>query len=304
MVDREVVEWAYRLLLGREPEPGAPIDSYMALPDLSAVRSRFMDSVEFQVGHSRHPTPNAWVWAETADFLLRVNLADAAISWAVINGDFETAETRFVTKNVRDGAVVADIGANVGYFTMLFARLVGDGGQVFAFEPHPHLFESLQRSILMNEFEGRVKAFNVALADRDGVAQLLYAPETSNWGGSCLTFDEVAPPGHHSRTVPIRRFASLMTAQALDFVKIDVEGAEPLVLSAGVDAIKRFRPVILSEIHADQLRRVSNSSAEDYVRLVTELGYQCRILSKDGELNREITASDLGQVINVAFTPV
>src|SRR5262249_36832247 len=84
-----------------------------------------------------------------------------------IHGIYEPAETRFVEANVPRGGCVLDIGANIGYYTLLFARAVGPAGRVFAFEPEPENFDLLRQNVRSNGYEN-VRMENLAVADENG----------------------------------------------------------------------------------------------------------------------------------------
>ena len=309
MVDREAVIWLYRLLHLREPESEEMIESHCRLPDIPSLVLAGLASDEFRNNFVLHLVQaqfarrEPWVWAEAKEgFLLRVNLADHHVSWGAITGSFEPDETAFVTGCLRPGSIVCDIGANLGYYTMLAATLVGERGHVYSFEPMPLLFDSLQRSIARNSFGERVTAFNVALADRKGEAALQYAAHSDNWGGASLSFEDLLP-GHATETVPIEPLTVLLDVDRLDFIKIDVEGAEFIALSAAADLLQRLRPTILSEIHPGQLARVSRCTPDDYLRLMGSLGYQCHRLAAGGTIGPELEIGGIEGLVNVVFLP-
>lgn len=305
MVDREAVIWLYRLLHLRDPESEEVIQQKCSAPDIPTLVLAALASPEFNNGYiaaTELARSRPWVWAEAEDgFLLRVNLGDRHVSWGAITGTFEPDETVFIRGLLRPGSVVCDIGANLGYYTMLAASLVGETGHVFSFEPLPFLFESLQRSISRNAFEKRVSAFNVALAERTGQAVLQYSPHGDNWGGACLVFDDVAP-GHAAATVAIERLSELVNVDRLDFIKIDVEGAEFVVLGEAAGMLERLRPTILSEVHPGQLARVSHCTPDEYLGLLRSLGYRCHSLAAGGAVGPEV-AGNIDRLMNVVFLP-
>ncbi len=157
-LDEEFVTWVYRVLLGREPENTEVVQSVIESNVQPSEYVRIVvTSEEFR---KRYPSAtkasNAWVWAEVRDLLLRVNLDDAFISWLVINNIFEPAETAFVRSHLGYGDVACDIGANIGYYSILFASLVGSRGRVYSFEPMPKLFE-LVEEVRRAERAGRAR---------------------------------------------------------------------------------------------------------------------------------------------------
>ena len=99
----------------------------------------------------------------------------------------------------------------------------------------------------------------------------------------------------------MRTLDSVLNGSRINFIKIDVEGAEPLAMKGALEALKRHRPTILSEVHPEMLKRVSRATPQDYVGLLAQAGYRCRTLLEGGKLGTEYSGgSDL---INVVFLP-
>ncbi len=164
---------------------------------------------------------------------------------------FERQTTEFIKAHLPPGGTFVDVGANVGYFSILSAGLVGSRGRVYAFEPNPKLRDDFMRSVAINSFEDRILLTEIALSnqDLDGVDFFVSLAGT-NTGLSTLTPYE----GHlatgtlsltHKITVPARKFDSWIKEMGLthiDILKIDVEGAEELVLAGMQDAFATVRP--------------------------------------------------------------
>jgi FkbM family methyltransferase len=305
MVDRESVFWTYRLILGREPESEQVIQAFCALPDRAALVRAALSSPEFA---SKNPTAAARsgrdVWVEIAEeVLLKVNLADElGVSGPVIHGAFEPAETQFVKRAAKAGHTCADVGANLGYFTILMASLVQDTGKILSFEPNPNIFPYLLASTKLNGFLDRVTLHNLALSDAPGGAMLLFAAVTNNWGGSALNLKAENLQDHVNVEVRLETLNFIAGGLTrLDFIKIDVEGAEFLAMKGGADVLRRFKPTILSEIHVPQLRRVSDVSGEEYIALMQEFGYACFELLDGGAISTQAIGRPTRELANVVF---
>jgi len=152
----------------------------------------------------------------------------------------EPVTTAYLLDHLRPGDVFADIGANVGYMSFLAARCVGTGGAVWSFEPNPRLVLMIRESVRRNQFEGRVNPVAVALAEADEPGRPFYvSDEPINSGLSSLTPDAAHQSlGRMSMCNPIRvpvttldTFAADQRIERFDAVKIDVEGAEHLVVA-------------------------------------------------------------------------
>ncbi len=298
----EAVRWAYRLFLDREPESEDVLLGRST--STAALRSEFMASPEFNSRNSRLTLfHDDWVIKETKHgFRIFVYLNEIDISRNILIDQYETAEVSFVSETVKKGNRVIDIGANIGYYSMLFSAIVGPTGKVLSFEPIRHLFDKLSRSRSENAFESVCEIYNCALSDTTGVANMVYAPEAINFGGSHLTHGAEAPAQHAIASVELRKLDEFSRDGRVDFIKIDVEGAEPLVFSGGRELIARDMPIILCEVHNDQLKNVSSSSATDMIAAMTNLGYRCNLLTEAGAVGEEIAAYDHPEPTNVVFS--
>ena len=161
-------------------------------------------------------------------------------------GTTEPEEQKMLVGYLRPGHVFYDIGANVGFFSVLAARLVGTGGKVYAFEPFPQSAEAIRKNAALNGFEQIVEVWQGAVSDRSGIGRLSIR-------GECNTFrlEDKAEPDR-SVAVPLYVIDELVTGKKIrppDLVKIDVEGHEVQVLRGMQETIRCYRPVILCEVH-------------------------------------------------------
>lgn len=304
MIGKEAVEWGYRLILGREPEGEAVIAEKMKCADLADLSNQLIYSEEFIGKNPRFmPLMNKWILIEEGSgFRIWVNLADTGISWPIIRNDFERAEIAFLSKLASPGQTVFDVGTNIGFFSMLFSKLVGPEGRVIGFEPLPFLHERAAMSAQENGF-AQCMIHNVALAKERGTVALVYAPGSPNWGGAFLSFDGSVLPGHASVPVPTCPLSDFVDGDLPSLIKIDVEGAEHIVMSDAIDLLKEARPIVVSEIHRAQLARVSGVAPSEYIGLFRSLGYKCLEIAKDGTAERELLGDEEFDLTNVAFMP-
>jgi FkbM family methyltransferase len=159
---------------------------------------------------------------------------------------YEPATTRFLAERLRPGDVFVDVGANSGYFTLLADASVGPGGRVCAFEPNEPLCAMIGRSLARNALADRVTVENMALTRADGQTLRLYVSrDPGNLGISSLHpwQGHVAAGALASdtyRDVPGGRFDTWRRARGLprvDWIKIDVEGAEQEVLEGMTETL-------------------------------------------------------------------
>lgn len=160
-------------------------------------------------------------------------LADAAdhglSPHIMLDGYWEMWVTEVIAACVQPGMVAADIGANIGYYTLLMADLVGPRGCVHAFEPNPRMIRLLQRSVALNGFTSRTYIHQTALGETDGETLGFHVPEHEPKNGHLLPQGTDVPAD--IPLIETRRLDSEEAWQAIQFAKIDVEGAEELIWS-------------------------------------------------------------------------
>ncbi len=317
-IDRDTVVWAYRLLLGRNPQSERDIRLRMALRDTQSLVKTLLDLPECQlrpapqvkdVLRQKLPTPK-YVLTEFDDGTrFWINLQDIYISeWLLRGQTWEPMETAFVRRVVKPGMHALDIGANLGWFAVQMAALVGTEGLVTAFEPRNDIHHYLRKTITANNL-GNVTVHNVALGAGDGELMLAWDGADENPGHTQLApdlaLDAAATEDRRVQKTPVRRLDTLVSKR-VDFIKIDVEGAEKLVFDGAPRILDADRPVILSEIAPQFLLEVSDIAIGDYFAYLAARRYRVFELTEDGGLSREITAwtyEDNRLLINVALVP-
>ena len=281
VLTREHVIWGYRLFLDREPENQFVIDEKVALnPGTKQLRANFMLSPEFG---EKNPEltlfndRNIVIKELDGNLRLFVDTADVVIGWGIIRGNYEKAELDFVRRTVGPGQTVLDIGANIGLFTITMASLTGPTGRVYAFEPLEEQATLLARSVAENDFADRVVLERAAVSDQPGSGHLISAPKTTNAGGAYLKAGEV-PLGHEVNQVKLITLDTYPVRRPVHFIKIDVEGAELLAFRGAKELLKQDHPVILSELHPEQLSKVSGCTASEFVAELESYNYKCHEL--------------------------
>jgi FkbM family methyltransferase len=193
----------------------------------------------------------------------------------ILSGELEIPVQEALRRTVAPGAVVYDVGANIGFFAQLAARFAGPDGRVLAFEPVPAIAalvrEAAQRSGLAGQIEVRAQA----VAAQAGT-EPLYVVEDSSWshlasrgnpGGAVatievqvVTLDEVVAGG----------------APPPDVIKLDVEGSEGDVLRGARDVLRMHRPAVVVELH---------DTHADVLPVLREAGYALENLEGPGPVD-------------------
>jgi FkbM family methyltransferase len=168
---------------------------------------------------------------------------------------FETAELRFVEKFLQPGMVVLDIGAHHGLYTLLASKRVGSTGSVTCFEPSPRERRLLERHLQIN-FCSNVRVESIALGRASGQADLFLVSGAEDGCNS------LRPPAVSccTRTVPVDllsldEYLARRGIKKIDFIKLDVEGAELDVLRGAIHLLRSpSRPLILAEVEDARTR--------------------------------------------------
>jgi FkbM family methyltransferase len=168
---------------------------------------------------------------------------------------------------------VVDVGANLGYYSLLASKSVGPSGKVIAMEPNSENCRLLLSSLRLGGITN-VELIPVACDRSTGWAY--YSTHVGSNGGLIDGGDLLAHPGV---VVPTFRLDDLV-AGPVGFLKMDVEGAEGRVVTGATRLIERDRPIITTELKEEMLKRVSGTTVADYLGYFESLGYAPSVLEK------------------------
>ena len=185
-------------------------------------------------------------------------------------GRYEEATTRWVLQNLRPRMTFVDVGANIGYYTLLASRLVGDEGRVFAFEPLPRQFEALTRNLEANSC-ANVVALNRAVGRESGQAFLTDEGESSYLGNAGVSVEVVS----------LDDFFAARGWPPIGLLKLDIEGGELAVLGGMTElSARNTQLAVVTEYSPEAMKRMGVSWSEMAEQLVF-LGFRrCVILDQ------------------------
>lgn len=163
-------------------------------------------------------------------------------SHLMIDGVWEFWVTGAMTQLVKPGMVAVDIGANLGYFTLLLADLVRPNGRVHAFEPNPAIAALLKRNVIVNGFTDHVTVHVRALGDGTADSYQLVVPANYPGGAWVKALAEDDPRGQR---IEVRRLDTFKQIEQADFIKIDAEAAEETIWDGMSGLLARGRPLIV-----------------------------------------------------------
>jgi FkbM family methyltransferase len=199
-------------------------------------------------------------------------------------------EVEIMKKIVKKGDIVLDIGANIGIYSLLLAKLVGETGKVYSFEPDPQNFDTLLKNIKINRYENII-AINKAISKKTGKIKL-YLAEWNKGDHRIYPSDEK------------RKFLEIEAVnldnyfkdnnEDIKFVKIDIQGAEPLLFEGGQLFFKNKKPIVLQEFWPVGI----NASGEDLKKFLDFLASNYKIYSENNA-KIEIKPKDILSLVSI-----
>ncbi len=225
------------------------------------------------------------MWVDTRDRVIATHL--------IGDGIWEASETAAFLVQAREGMCVFDAGANIGYYTLLAARAVGPSGRVYAFEPEPGNYSLLSRNVAENGFTN-VQLLNAAVSDRAGTARLHL--DLANLGAHSFEAGSVPTPSGHSVEVETVRLDDFVQeARAFEagvLVKVDVQGAEALVVDGARELLSLDRVAVLLEIWPDALAR-AGADAGDLLATLQGFGFRFEDVESPPEERRPLRPGEI-----------
>ncbi|MBW4034831.1 MAG: FkbM family methyltransferase [Proteobacteria bacterium] len=273
----------FRLLLGRSPnvEEWRGHSAHIG-GNLQGVVASYVNSLEFaRRGLMSQDISSDIVITDLPDFRIVSDVTDDAIGKVVRESVYEPEVSAIFRRTLRPGMGVLDIGANIGYFSMLSAAIVGPTGHVFAVEPNQQNARLLEASRRLNDF-AQITLVHAAAGSKTGILSL----HTSHSTGTTSGVPDDIGALLTARIVPCVALDSVIPAdRRIDLIKIDVDGAEYPAMQGCEQIIRRHRPAIISEFAPDLIPGISGVSGEDYLRWFASQDYEVAVIQPDGSLS-------------------
>ena len=239
------------------------------------------------------------------------DLGDYGVSRSAMFGKYEPSETNYfknLIPKLSDGIII-DVGANIGWFTMLFAQ---SSKHVIAIEPRPNNFDYLKKNVQTNNLSN-VELINAAVSDSEGKGIVFLLPSGGNSGGTHFRgnptnsfINELNQKGYEINEVPIRLIDEIVGTRKVALIKIDIEGAEPYALKGALNTLKISKPSILCELNPICLMDNGRMKPEEFLEFMESLNYKGFILREDGTMGDEINKKWIfgEEWKNVIFNPI
>ena len=211
-------------------------------------------------------------------------------------GAYEGDETEMMLKLVKNGTTVLDVGANIGWFSVLFGKAL-PRGTIHAFEPIPSTFVTLTQNLKLNRV-ANVKPYNIALTDRNGRCELYFESDQS----ARASLADLSVQGSAAKVTCITRTLDEVAKdidRRIDFVKADCEGGELLVWHGGLGVLRDHKPIVFTEMLRKWAAKFGYHP-NDVVRLFASFGFGCYVC-RAGSLARIGAVTDETADTNFVF---
>lgn len=209
-----------------------------------------------------------FVATEILDYKMFLNPKDEVITpFMYAYRHWEPNETSIIFHNLKEGDVFIDVGANIGYYTLLASKKVGITGHVYSFEPETENYELLKQNIILNNLQN-VTVEKKAVANKPGRMKLYLNP--TNKGDHSLRDDKM---NRDYQEVDVISLDDYFKDKKINFIKIDVQGADVLVIK-GAKGIMSNNPniLIVSEFSTMNFRKM-NTDPKEYLDELSKMGF-------------------------------
>lgn len=219
-------------------------------------------------------------------FKLVVHQHDTIISESIRNSRvWAQAETRLFRELLKPGMVVVDVGANIGYFSLLASTLVGPDGRVHAFEPDPVNYGLLKKSVRLNR-ASNIEVVQAALSNNDNPISLFLNSDNKGdhriWEATGESRTKITV-----KAMTLDRYLN-ETGTVPTFIKIDVQGAEGQVLEGMKETLARSAPAyLILEFWPEALRRCE-TDPQRVIQQISDAGFTIRVVADDQLVGKNV----------------
>ena len=284
MADPADVYFSYRLLLGRVPEPRGwhnwckNVQHDMTIETLTTA---FFSSAEYR---AKHELDLRIIPVQTEHFQIYVDTQDNSVGRPIQASQmYEPHLTSFLLHELRPEMVFLDIGANIGWFTLLAASRLSQG-RVIAVEPNIYNVQLLNHSLLANQFK-HVTVYPFAATDAAAILALSFIGSN----GRITPTETGRFDQQYIQGLPLDQLLPENTR--VDVLKIDIEGYEWVAFKGMNRILEQNRPLIVTEFHPKAMREYTGYTPEDYLQTLYELGYTLGVLEENGVVQALADAS-------------
>lgn len=203
-------------------------------------------------------------------------MPDDYIGYSIIHAKiYEPHITKLIKNILNENDVFLDIGANIGYFTMLASSIIKTNGKVIAFEPNPQNLQLIYSSMQQNKMHN-IDIYPYAVSNNKTILRF------ANVGSNGVVITEHAQDQKHFFFVQSVMLDTILKDEpCINLIKIDVEAHEPYALEGMKEIIKKHRPKILTEFHPWAMKFYNSGEPINYLESIINLGYKLSIIKPD-----------------------
>jgi FkbM family methyltransferase len=223
------------------------------------------------------------------DYKLKLDLSDMGIGRELVMAGAREQQLRYLlSKELKEGMIVLDIGGNIGYYPIMCSKLVGKSGFVYTVEPSRQNYSLLKENVLLNHLSAHIKTYNIAISNKIG-KERFYISTHSNlhtflkkgFDGKYIT-KGITDKYEEVETVDLSTF--LTDKQPIDLVRMDVEGFEVEILEGLEKAIQEdlFKGIIVFEAHRPKYHNKLHS-IEKQLKMLFSYGYTVKYITSNSE---------------------
>ncbi len=218
-----------------------------------------------------------------------------------LNNIHEPETTELFKRLINRGDTIVDFGANIGYFTLLAARLTGKKGIVYAFEPEPTNFKFLQKNISLNGYDN-VKAFQKAVSSENGKTELFICDydtghHTINSYNGIKAYSKGRKSQMHSIEIETIKLDDFLKGKKIDLMKVDAEGSEFLAIEGMKGLLKKNKDI---KIVLEYFPLLVKNMGGDPIKMIQDLldmGFRIDLIPEDYNANnknlKQITSAEI-----------
>jgi FkbM family methyltransferase len=206
----------------------------------------------------------------------------------------------FLKKQLTKGDVFIDIGANIGCYSLIASKLVGENGQVYAFEAIKNIHERLVFNVQLNNLKN-VTIENKAVHEKTELLEFFVSRHENLGMSSIFHHDAESGKTEKVNAISLDDYFSINKLNRVNLIKMDIEGAELFALKGMQSIISTYRPVVIMEICDDILQNTSYESI-DIINYFNDLNYKQSFINEHGEVI-DINVNEKNNYFNFVFIP-
>lgn len=208
----------------------------------------------------------------------------------ILTGRWEPHVEALLRRILKPGMQVAEVGASIGFHTLVMGEAVGPAGHIHAFEPYPKVLPLLRNTLASNRFQDRVTLREVAVLDAPGTVH--FAADPAQAGSAHLAIPVAAPSYTERFEVPATTLdAALADLPRLDLLRMDAEGTEGLVLRGATQLLARS-PELVVVMEWSPAMLAARGDVAELAQWIAAQGFRCRRIERRG-VSTPVTAADM-----------